>query len=509
MRVLDWEGYEFISSTTSPAKVSVFLDAERTHSWKLQHWHNTKDIISSILNTENPAYILREESLYFVSKGMVRALIEPRSAVGSIGTLASAYAIAAMKYGKLCLPGSVTTIAFGDICSISFMDDLDNGLVSLGWPKHSVNLDYAHRIAQLLATPGSYNPDQGTWHVAIDGGETDEGLVHLENEVNEKSGVLSQALKLAEILLARATQDEWIELKFSELSNTNFRQLASGEFGPTLNPNWKLEVPLVESLVGSHTKSLNLDVFFTKCFSTFLDANLPMTALAVSSRGQTMVSRGLLLETVEAPRDAREALQLFVLPGQMKWRGARRTILHESSSGSNRFSFNSRLATYKLDQKKTDNQPLLDALRTLNDSGPTFAITQGLESDAIYLRSSRPGPSDEDTVLFTSLINWAFAFRVEPSPLTIEEQQRKCIDRGILKLLLKDAIHNPMSTHGWEQECRAIASYNGNDWDNILRFGTESAKHLNLIRQGEASIFDCVIAAQERFGKRWMIMANS
>ena len=260
---------------------------------------------------------------------MVCASIKAHSSAGSIGTLASAYVIAAMKYGKLYLPelencspstNSFASVAFGDVCSISLMDDLNNGLVNLGWPEHSVNLNYAHQIADALAMSGSYNSNRRTWHIATQESETDESLVQLKDLANGTSEMLSKALRLAEILLVRATQEDWLEIELDELQGENRE---------------KDDESFVVALVGSFTKRLKINDFFARSFSAFPEANTKVPealtgTLAVSSRGQTLLTRGLLLEDVEAPRSAREALQLLVLPGQMKWRGTRQSFLEET-----------------------------------------------------------------------------------------------------------------------------------------------------------------------------------
>ena len=164
---------------------------------------------------------------------------------------------------------------------------------------------------------------------------------------------------------------------------------------------------------------------------------------------------------------------------------------------------------YELNEKGQDGRPLLNTLVTIKNSTPTFATTQGHQSSTIRLRCSRPARSDDHTLLLPSLTSWAFAYRVEPTLLSIKEQQQKCLDQGIPRLLFSDPALDP--THyspDWAGNCRAIVSYSGNHWEDLLRFGTFGARLMNLVRQGEASVFECVLAAQEKFGSGWMIMAN-
>ena len=95
-----------------------------------------------------------------------------------------------------------------------------------------------------------------------------------------------------------------------------------------------------------------------------------------------------------------------------------------------------------------------------------------------------------------------------PSGKTEQALLDDCCARGIFHLELKTSSDLNVQ----HQVRRAVATYSDNTMENFLRYGTVNATRTGnvwpRITQGDASILDCVLQAEELFGDRWMIMAT-
>ena len=515
VRVVEWKGYELISSTTKPAKISLYLK-QGVVGWELKFWYKASEVSSLISIPRSETYnkvmlpgFIPKEMMY---AACYRYLVTPafdKAELGFIGTLACSLLQLAVEFGQLQrqAEGSFTdedretkrpSVPFRDICSKPFLEALEMGLASFGWPGGWVNLTQARKIAEYIPENCRgliFDKKWGEIAERIDKDVVDAGLETEKKERFKNKTLVRLAFSIAEILLSCATQENFVEF--------DMENLLEGE-----------HFPLISWLIASEDKRCDAESYMTRAFVVF-SGQKPRSGsqliLAASTRGQVLFSRGLLWESLDAPKTAREAFQLIHELGELRWRGTRQRQLYELKEYPD-FSTDPKIGTYRLDEKNHNGMPLLKPLLNFKSKPLRFSMKQGDEPNSVHLRCSQPSTGDNLTQLLPSLINWSCALRVRPVGIDIKNLQQKCIDQQLLELVLKDSAFDSIhSDPSWPDTCRAIASYSGDGWSDLLRFGTYDARYVECVVQDGASIFDCVQAANERFGTSktgWIIMAD-
>ena len=511
VQVLDWKGYKLISSSISPAKVSIQLDSESL-SWDMKFWYKTGEPSSFIHlpRSQTYDYIILPG---FVPKEMMYVTLRTKFTsqqpeLDIVGMLACALMRAAVRHGGLfryknervedeVLKRGLPHVAFRDVCSASFQSDLDDGLVSLGWPKGSIDLGYVEMIAECLVSQCSeLILAMQLDHVLekIDGLGITGNLLTADKRGLRNTSLMRLALSIAEILVTGAALEEFREFDVRRLLE-------------------RRKFPIIIKMVASQSRRVEAEQYLKRAFASILAdkyESVPHSILAASARGQVLFLRALLTDSLDTPRNAMEAFQIMNGAGDLRWRDTRQKLLFQLPDPPSFYTV-PKHGMYQLDARDKAGLPLLKSLRNLKSTKARFSIRQGDELNTIHLRCMYPSTGDEYAQLLPALINWSCALRLsETSGVGHAELQRKCANSGLTELLLKDVAFDPLRSHPtWPQECRAIASYSGDDWSDILRFGTFDAKFLDCVVQDGASIYDCVLAAYERFGEGgWLIMAD-
>ena len=510
----------------SAAKICLILrQGEGVDPWTLEHWYAADQLYSPIQVNFSDEYMrdslpdmVSDEMVYSMSRLSVQASLT-KADLQIARILASGFLLAGLDH--LWLTGYATRrknqeertgdLCLRAICRPSFELELDPLFTAFGWPPSTNDRSHVAEISSYLGNKrftSLIKPmERLTWLDVtrhLDSVELN-GALDMENREKRKNGrIVNLALHVARLLLRQATQHSFTGYRQSPLlldvlDDQNNLQI--------INP-WPLSALLSSYLsTVSATEYFNYTLHSLETLDEYtMNRNMPPPSLlAFSFSGQVAFYRGLF----EIPKTPAEAFEIVVLPGSLKWKDSRRTHLREAP-----FSYlparSRKIETFSLYEENslTSQCPSL----MINNHHP-FQISLRSDRAGIYLHCTQPSTGDISTAVSIALVAFALAARAKPSNRPLEDQLQDCISCNLRQLQFKKPGSSELRLNQQDldyapSDARAIASYSGDPMADFMRFGTTDASALYCIVQGNASIYDCAVQANQLFGTSWLIMSN-
>ena len=504
---------------TYVAKICLILrQSEGVDPWTLEHWYTADQLSSSIQVNFSDEYMrdalpdmVSNEMVYSISRLSVQASLSKED-LQIVRTLASGFVLAGLDH--ISLSGdrlrSREDEPFGRlrlraICRPLFETELDLLFTAFGWPPSTNDRSQAAGISSYLGnkrfTPLIKPMERLTWLEVIQDLDRVElnGALDMNNRGDRKNGrIVNLALHIAQLLLGQATQQNYIGYRQCPL----LRDALDDEDNLHIINPWPLSqllsssssVVRAEEYFANALRSLEALDDYTKHWQT---PTFPL--LAFSFRGQVAFYKGLF----EIPKTPAEAFEIVVLPGSLKWKGNRHTYLQEAPC-SYLPARNRNIETYTI-YGEVSLTPQCPSLKINNHH--SFQISVRSDNAGIYLHCTQPSTGDNYTAVSVALVTFALAARAKPSNRPLEDQLQDCIASNLRQFQLKKPGSSQDVDYG-PADVRVIASYSGDPMADFMRFGTGDASALYCIIQGNASIYDCAVQANQLFGSSWLIMSN-
>ena len=416
-----------------------------------------------------------------------------------IGALSYGLMLAALYHGSLKRKRwfndlAVQTIPFQDICSAEGQVRIRNSMQILGFPLDQEELGLGDVIAAYF--PRDKNEllpsERHTLMRSLDMECMDGRACTVSREDHVNVQFIDLAMTVAEMVVVRATQRELAQVPFRSVFIEN----------ASIGGHFPILCPL---LVSDQNESLSATTFVRDALLSSstrageLSASLS-EILAVYCEGE-IAYLSCLLDTPNTPA---QAFEIIVQPGKIKWRDVSQDCLLGMGLKST-LSVSSQPSFYEFLE---NGKPLLTlpSLRNTNFRADGFTVTRVPEG--IRLHYIQPSTGDSTTMFATALVNWALAERVQPSLKTLEQQINECVDAGISRLGIKSPGPTNIGIDPEYEHRMGVATYGGDKWADLLRFGTPDANKAYCLIQGLASIPDCALVARKLYNSGFIIMAN-
>ncbi|MCJ1394340.1 hypothetical protein MMC18_007218 [Xylographa bjoerkii] len=525
--VVGTNGVRMIGNSSS--KISINLQRSLA-SWTIEYWYVADEPAqlitvgtSSHWDWDHMSHVVPSKMAYSVSRYHFHEILT-KDDMRVVGTLAYGLVMAACKYlwlaNNLDNPGLISLpkerCLFSDICQHSFISNLEQTFIGLGWSLETRDLEVATELATDLGDLHRFVDRFGlasasgvSWLKVItdiDSIFLDDGLHMAERDKDSSAIIVRLSVYIAHNLLLQATHQRESGYSIYPLPQPYLDVIAK-------TTSWLLdplksgeEEPLVPASIYLQDSLYSVKgLSFLSDYDPAIASRRQPLILALASRGVVAFPRALF----EAPQSLVEAMEIRVIAGSLAWRGTKQQYLFEDTITPGPIKVPK--AIYSIHENDLQ-EPKLASLVIQPDNPPQFSIR--LMFDGIHLNCAFSSTGDERVRLSVAMLKFALSARAVRRNLPAAKQVELCMMGRVTELQLKRPGSHELrlvtgaAEYTFRSDLKAVASYSGDPMADFLRFGAPDAARLPCIVQGSASIWDCVAYARTRIGDQYLIMAN-